>query len=346
MSLKNVRDHKATKIANTPQLIQWHYNYESGDFLTSTDIHYFDAHADTITLAMENGKSLFKNDLHLDFSRLLEFDHPIVQVFAIYLSEKYLDNAFEYTNSAIDFFKKEAAAFSDIIAIARNIDDIEENAKNNKISAILALEGGESLEGKIENLEHFYNRGIRLVTLTWSRENELGYGVGGAPDAGLKPFGLEILRKMNELGIIVDVSHLNIAGFRDVQKYSSKPFIASHSNSFSITPHMRNLEDWQVAAIIKSGGIIGINLCPFFLDKNENACMDSVIKHVKRFIELGAEKNMVLGCDLDGVETLPAGFEDVVSIKTLADKLATTFGQEIKEAIMSENFYKFLQSNF
>ena len=309
-------------------------------------ISYFDAHADTVTLAMETGKPLFKNDLHLDFSRLLTFDHPIVQVFAIYLSEKYLDNAYEYTNSVIDFFKKEVSAYSDVIATARSFKDIEENAKSGKISAILALEGGEPLEGKLEYLEHFYNRDIRLITLTWSRENEIGYGVGAVPDVGLKPFGFDVLRRCNELGIIVDVSHLNIAGFRDVSLHSTRPFVASHSNAFTITPHLRNLDDWQARAIADCGGIIGINLCPYFLDSNENATMESVLKHVEHFIELGATKNLALGCDLDGIETLPKGFNDVVSIKTLAEKLAETFGHDTCTKIMSENFYRFLKNNF
>ena len=309
-------------------------------------ISYFDAHADTIVFAMENGKSLFRNDIHVDFSRLLTFDHPIVQVFAIYLDEKYLDNAFEHTNLVIDFFEKEISAHSDIIAIAHSFEDIEKNAKLGKISAILAIEGGESLEGKLENLEHFYKRGIRLITLTWSRENELGFGVGVAPECGLKPFGFEILRRMNELGIIVDVSHLNIAGFRDVLAHSAKPFIASHSNAYSITPHMRNLEDWQAEAIVNCGGIIGINLYPYFLDANGNADMDSVLSHVAHFVELGAGKNLVLGCDLDGVDILPKGFSDVDSINILAEGLAETFGHDMARDITSENFYRFLKNNF
>ena len=309
-------------------------------------ISYFDAHADTITFAMETGKSLLNNDLHLDFSRLLNFDHPIVQVFAIWLHEKHLNNAFEYTNSVIDFFEKEIKANSGIIAIARSFNDIRENAESGKISAILALEGGEPPEGKLEYIDHFYNRGVRLITLTWSRENELGYGVSATPEIGLKPFGFEALRRMNELGIVVDVSHLNIPGFRDVQKTVSKPFIASHSNAFGITPHERNLDDWQIEAIVKSGGVIGLNLHPYFLDESGNANMDNILNHVTHFIKLGAEKNLVLGCDFDGVETLPEGFSDVLSTKKLAEKLSETFGQDISTAIMSGNFYNFLQNNF
>jgi membrane dipeptidase len=174
-----------------------------------------DAHCDTITEAMEKNQKLYDNNLHLDFARLKEFGAPI-QVFSVWCADKYVPYAFDYTNEAIDFFLAEIAAHSDIIALAASSQDLAKNAKENKISAVLAIEGGEALEGKIENLEHFYNRGVRLITLTWNRENALGYGMNTGSNQGLKPFGKQCVQRMNELGVIIDVSHLNEAGFWDV----------------------------------------------------------------------------------------------------------------------------------
>jgi len=311
---------------------------ESAD--NTVPFEFVDAHADTITVAMETGQGLFRNNLHVDFERLMEYGAP-VQVFAIWCSDSYLSNAFEYANIAIDFFEKELADNSDIIEIAHTLEDLERNARNNKISAILALEGGEPLEGRIENLDHFYSRGVRLIGLTWNHENELGYGVGTGSVHGLKPFGIECVKRMNELGIIIDVSHLNEAGFWDVHRISSKPYIASHSNAFSITPNIRNLKDDQIEAIVLKGGLIGMNLFPNYLSESRSARFAEIMHHIRYFIEIGATNSVVLGCDLDGVPTLPFEFTDVSSLKTLARNLEDEFGENIASSIMSGNFYDF-----
>jgi membrane dipeptidase len=295
---------------------------------------YIDAHADTITRAKESSASLFKNKLHIDFLRLAEFDAPVVQVFAIYTADKYLKNAFEYTNSAIDFFESELEKHSGI-KLACSLEDIEKNARNNISSALLSLEGGEALEGSLEKLEHFYKRGVRIITLTWNRENELGYGTGTDSQDGLKPFGIKAVKKMNELGMIIDVSHINEKGFWDVHKYSAMPFMASHSNARAVANHKRNLNDDQIKAIVEKDGIIGINFFPDFLETNGNANINSIKKHINHFIKLGAAKNIGLGSDFDGVSRLPDGITDVTSLKNLSEN--------IPPAIMSENFREFFK---
>lgn len=317
-------------------------DYEITDTADPTPIlfEFIDAHADTITRAMETGQSLFRNSLHLDFERLMDFNAP-VQIFAIWCSDRYLGSAFEYANMVIDFFERELAENSDIVELALSLEDLERNAANNKISAILALEGGEPLEGKIENVDHFYNRGVRLIGFTWNRENELGLGVGTGSDKGLKPFGIECVKRMNELGIIIDVSHLNEAGFWDVHHLSNKPYIASHSNVFSITPNRRNLKDDQIEAIVEKGGVIGMNLFPDYLSTTKSARITEIMPHIRYLISLGAEGNIVLGCDLDGVPTLPYEFTDVTSLKTMSKRIADEFDEYIASAIMSENFYDF-----
>jgi membrane dipeptidase len=304
---------------------------------------FMDAHADTITAAKRNGAGMYDNNLHLDFKRLSEFEYPVVQVFAIYLSTRHLSDAFNFTNDAIDFFINELEAHNDLIRLALSLEDIEANAKTGISSAILAIEGGESLEGSIDNLYHFYDRGVRLITLTWNRENELGYGVGTDSINGLKPFGIEVVTKMNELGMIVDVSHLNEAGFWDVDEISTRPYMASHSNSFTITPNRRNLNDDQILAIAKNGGFIGMNLYPFFLETGGNADLNSLIRHINHFSHLGVLDFIGLGSDFDGVDRLPAEITDVSSLKILENRLTDDFGQHISESIMSLNLYEFVK---
>lgn len=306
---------------------------------------FIDGHCDTITTVMDKGENLYKNNLHLDFSRLLEYGAP-VQVFTVWCDDSHVKSAFEYADSAIDFFLSELEANSDIVELALSAEDIVKNAQNNKISAILALEGGEPLSGKIENLDYFYEKGVRLITLTWNRENELGYGIGTGSLKGLKPFGIKCVKRMNELGIIIDVSHLNEAGFWDVHTLSEKPYIASHSNAYSITANKRNLKDPQILAIAEKGGIIGLNLYPYFLSNSKNADLDNALNHIKHFKKLDVLDNIGLGCDFDGVEILPKGVNSVSSLKSLEQEFNKEFGEDTASALMYGNYYEFFTRFF
>lgn len=304
-----------------------------------------DGHADTVTTAMEENQGLYRNNLHLDLERLKEYNAP-VQVLAICCDDQHVENAYEFANSAIDFFKKEIAAYNAIVELALSMEDIERNMENNKISVILALEGAEPFSGDIQNIDYFYKRGIGLVTLTWNRENELGYGVATGSENGLKTFGISCVKRMNELGIIIDVSHLNEAGFWDVHMISSKPYIASHSNAYSITAHIRNLKDAQIKAMVEKGCLIGLNLYPYFLNGTKDAGIDDIIRHIRHFIELGAMKNIGLGCDFDGVDVLPEGFNGVSSLKMLGQIITEEINENFSISVMYGNYYDFLKRFF
>jgi membrane dipeptidase len=310
---------------------------------------FIDAHADTISRALQRDpgqQSLYRNDtLHIDFSRLSEFDAP-VQVFVAWCSDRWIQAAFEHTNFMFDFFEQEVAKHSDLIEIAYDLDDIRRIAGEGKISAILAIEGGEALEGKIENLEHFYNRGVRILALTWNRENELGFGQATNSPLGLKQFGFEVIRRMDEIGMILDVSHLNEVGFWEAHETSTRPYMASHSNAFTIMPHPRNLTDRQIRAIVESGGIIGFNMFPQIITSNEGATMNDIMAHFRHFIEIGAGNHIGLGCDFDGIPSTPRGITDVSSLKILARELTNEFDEDTKLRIMEGNFYEFFKRYF
>jgi len=310
---------------------------------------FIDAHADSISRALRlepHEQDLFRNTtLHIDFERLLEFGTP-VQVFALYCYEEFVSTAFAHTNHMIDFFEQEVAKHSDIIEIARDLDDIERIAGEGKISAVLSIEGGEALMGNVENLYHFYDRGVRMLGLTWNRENELGFGHATQSEEGLKPFGLDIVRRMNELGMIVDVSHLNVAGFWDVHNHSSRPYIASHSNTHAVLSHNRNLRDDQIKAIVENGGLIGFNMFSAFIARGETVTMDDAMAHIRHFINLGAGNNIGLGSDFDGIQSMPEGMTDVSSLNMFANALTANFGQEMSYKVMEGNFYEFLTRYF
>ena len=306
---------------------------------------FFDAHADTITRALLRDQELYRNNLHVDFERLYEFGAP-VQVFVLWCADKYVADAFNYTNMLIDFFESELAKYDDIIEIALTLEDMERNARNNKISAVLSIEGGEALMGDIENLEHFYNRGVRIFALTWNRENELGFGQATNSQNGLKPFGIEVLKRMEELGVILDVSHLNEAGFWDAHRSSVRPYMASHSNAYSVRAHPRNLTDEQITAIAGRGGIIGLALYPLFLSSNGGADINDIFAHIEHFIDLDAGDNLGLGGDLDGFNGMPEGFTSVSSYKMMSEEISKEFGEAVSKKIMSGNFYDFFARYF
>ena len=304
-----------------------------------------DGHNDTITRALLRDQDMYSNNLHVDFLRLKEYGSP-VQVFALWCADRYVEDAFEYTNSLIDFFESEVAKHSDIIEIALTPEDMQRNARNNKISAILAIEGGEALMGNIDNLDHFYNRGVRIMTLTWNRENELGYGQAQGSEAGLKPFGALCVRRMEELGMIMDISHINEAGFWDAHRLSTRPYIASHSNAHALTPHRRNLTDRQIEALVGRGGIIGMALYPLFLSPNSSADISDILANIEHFISLGAGGNIGFGSDFDGFNVMPAGVTDVSSFSMLGERISEAFGEDISRKIMYGNFYDFFLRYF
>ncbi|MCL2249442.1 MAG: dipeptidase [Oscillospiraceae bacterium] len=306
-----------------------------------------DAHADTISRALQpqHNQGLHSNNLHVDFVRLWEFGAP-VQVFALWLSDSQVADGFNQTVHMIDFFESEVARHSYMIELALDLDDILRIARSGRISAILAIEGGEALMGDINNLDYFFNRGVRMLGLTWNRENELGFGQATGPDRGLKPFGFEVIARMEELGMMIDVSHLNEAGFWDVHNHTTLPYLASHSNAYTIMPHNRNLRDDQIAAIVERGGLIGFNMFPSFVGASRYSTMDEVMAHFHHFINIGAGYNIGLGCDFDGIPRTPQGITDVSSLHRFRELLTEEFDEETSFRIMEGNFYQFFRRYF
>jgi len=305
---------------------------------------FIDGHCDTITTAMKNGECLYKNNCHIDIKRLKKFNTP-VQVFSVWLEKEKLLNPFFYSMEAVNFFKNEVLLNSDCISIAKNYYDLSENIKNKKISGILGIEGCEAFEGSIENIYKFFDAGIRIFTITWNYENELGFGAATQSTEGLKPFGKKAVKVLNDLGGIIDVSHLNEKGFYDICKISEKPFIASHSNCKKICGHSRNLTDIQIREISQRHGIIGINLYSFFLENDGNADINSVIKHIDHIINVGGENVLGFGCDFDGIDKSPDGINDISDINKLFYEIKSYFGEKIAEKIMGKNFLRFFENN-
>lgn len=278
---------------------------------------FIDLHCDTLSiLALSDEEiSLKSNDkTSVDFERLKK-GNALAQFFAIYLpseatyeklKKEPMDDD-EYILKSVKILKEAIEENPDLIAMAYNAEDIKRNKAEGKMSAILTIEDGRSIEGKLEKIKQYYDLGVRLITLTWNHENSLGYPNSKDPEImkkGLKAFGIEAIEYMNDLGIIVDVSHLSDGGFYDVARVSKRPFIASHSNARAISPHQRNLTDEMIKIISDKGGVVGLNFCPPFLNqdaKGQDSTIELMVKHLNHIRNVGGEDVIALGSDLDGI---------------------------------------------
>jgi len=259
-------------------------------------LHYdaivIDTHNDILMPIYLQGADISKNNPHTqsDFVKWKKGGLD-VQVFSIYVPERYKSNHFSYVMKLIDKMEEFSVEYSETFHLAKNYEDLMSGLNQGKFCGLMGAEGGNMIEGKMENLETLYTRGVRYLGLTWNTSNEIGTSArdetlrGGL--GGLTEFGKQVVARMNELGMLIDVSHLGETAFWNVVETSKDPIIASHSCVYSLVPHYRNLTDEQIKAITKSGGYIGINFYNKFLDAGANV---SSIKSVQAKYKNGAAK--------------------------------------------------------
>ncbi|AGB41383.1 Zn-dependent dipeptidase, microsomal dipeptidase [Halobacteroides halobius DSM 5150] len=288
-------------------------------------MNLIDLHCDTIYRICNNQTaSLKKNSFHVDLEKLQQAN-SWAQFFALFIDYKeeaiYGENPFEHTLGMLDRFYQEVEANDELVAIAKNYQDLKANQQENKISAFLTIEEGGVLEGQLSRLRNFYRLGVRLITLTWNYPNQLGYSNSKLQyrQQGLTPFGRQVVKEMNKLGMLIDVSHLSDQGFYDVAQLSSQPFIASHSNARELRDHHRNLTDKMIRIIAKQGGVIGLNFAASFLGDNKISKVEDIVRHIKHIRNVGGSEVIALGSDFDGIDC-----ELEISNIAKIDKLITT----------------------
>lgn len=213
----------------------------------------------------------------------------------------------ELFSKAVKLMQDSMAAHKDIIRQAYNYEDVMKNKEQGLVSGVLTIEDGRIVNGSFDRLEQLAKTGVRAIALTWNYENCFGAPNSKDPkimSKGLTAFGKEAIEAMNELGILVDVSHLSDGGFYDVAKISKKPFVATHSDCRALAAHPRNLTDEMIRILAEKGGVSGINFAPAFLDDtpgNEESRVSDMVRHVKHFIEVGGEDCVGIGTDFDGI---------------------------------------------
>lgn len=280
-----------------------------------------DLHCDTVwrieqARAKREKMHLRKSSFQVDEEKLLAGGY-FAQCFAIFTPNKF-KNPYEKCLRAIDLYSEELKKCPSLAPVY-NYADFEKNAKAGKVSAVLTMEDACPIDEDFAKLERLYRLGVRMICLTHNLVNQVGapnYGKflpDGRPDCltpntrtGLTEFGKSLVKKMNEMGIVVDVSHLSDKGFYEVLEYSNKPIVASHSNARGVCRNVRNLSDKMLKKLAENGGVIGINCAKHFLNDDKKkgektiSCMLEHILYVKK--KIGVE-HLALGSDFDGIDT-------------------------------------------
>jgi membrane dipeptidase len=278
-----------------------------------------DLHSDTLLDVASRKRDISVRGTagHIDLPRLRDGGVD-VQVFALFIHPRDAGRGFRRATELLDAFDAFVRTHREL-ALATTAEAIEQAVKAGRIAAVLSVENGSALDGALANLDRLHARGVRILSLTWNRSNDLADGAHEDSHGGLTPLGRRILARMRELRMIVDVSHLSEKAFWEVLEATSGPVIATHSNAAGLTPHPRNLTDRQLRALAARDGVIGVNFYPTFTG---GATIGHVLAHVDYLVRVAGVTHVALGSDFDGFSDTVAGLEDVGRLPALTAGLA------------------------
>lgn len=242
------------------------------------------------------------------------------------------------------------------LKIARTYLDLEESFQKGLLAAVMHMEGAEAVQPSLENLEDYYQKGLRSIGITWSRENAFGHGVPFAipasPDTGpgLTEAGKELVRACNRMGIMVDLAHLNEKGFWDAAEITQAPLVSSHTAAHALTPRSRNLTDEQLKAIAETRGLVGVTFSVNDLDggkrPKKDAPAQAFIRHLRYIADLIGVEHVAFGSDLDGT-TIPSEVGDVTGFNLLRDLLRQEgFQEDALRKICYQNWFRVLKETW
>lgn len=283
-------------------------------------LNYFDLHCDTAT-AILGRRGFAEKKGHINALALASFSKA-VQCFAVYINDANKE-------LGMDFFRSVAANLKNEIADVPNL------------TAILTTEGGNVIEGDVANLSELSEYGVKIFGFVWNGRNALATGALCDNAEGLTEAGKEAAKKIESLGIYPDVSHLSDRGFFDLENIYGGPIIATHSNARSVFEHPRNLTDEQLKVIFERKGLVGLNLYPKIICENPKA--EDLLPHAEKMLSLGGEDCVCMGCDFDGVSSLPEGIHDVSDITVIYNIFRENFGKDIAEKILWRNAARFFR---
>ncbi len=356
------------------------------------DAIVLDAHNDVLYASVLKGKDISTQMTtgHTDIPRLKE-GKVNVQVFAVWADERYgKGKGFNHANQQIDALMRIIRDNPDDISLACTADEIKKTVWEGRIAAVIGIEGGHLIEERIDYLDSLHRRGARYLTLTWN--NSLSWASSGRDEVrfpgrlkhkGLNDLGRQIIRRMNELGMVVDLSHAGRQTFFDAIEVSTKPVLVSHSNAYALAAHYRNLHDDQIRAVRDNGGVICVNFYSAFLDPmfytrvnqaysryvtandtvNRSADakftrlpaaakeevrppLSMVIDHIDYLVGIAGIDHVGIGSDFDGIDSTPIGLDDCGDFPKITEALVERgYSETDIRKILGENVLRVLREN-
>lgn len=355
------------------------------------DALVIDTHNDVLYQSVMRGKDIGKriNTGHTDLPRIKEGGID-VQVFAVWCNEKYgKGTAFAYANKQIDGLMKVIEEHPEAIALATDSESLRKTVGQGKIAAVIGVEGGHMIEDRMDYLDSLFARGARYLTLTWN--NSVDWATSATDETrkssklkhkGLNDFGRQVIRRMNELGMMVDLSHVGRQTFFDVMEITTKPVLVSHSNAYALMAHPRNLHDDQIKAVAENGGVICLNFYSGFLDpmhyttinrlyEKYVAVKDTVrrsndskfdrlpaaakeqlrpplsllLDHIDYMVKLAGIDHVGIGSDFDGISSSPKGLDDCSDFPKITEGLVQRgYNEADIRKILGENVLRLMEA--
>lgn len=300
----------------------------------------FDLHSDTLRRCMDTGEALGENSGQLDLKRGNSLGEW-VQTFACFLSsQEEGEEAFQRFLGMRKILMDALSAYPEQLELWSP----DKEPTPNVCQAVLSIEGGQALAGKIDNVSLFRKMGVRFLTLVWNGDNELASGSVGGMNRGLTAFGEQCLYEMERCGIIVDISHLNDLGIADVFSIATRPVMATHSNLRSVQNHPRNLTEEQFSFLAAHGGLCGLNFYPAFVNGEADYAPEAFHRHLDRMLCLGGAHTVALGSDFDGAD-MPSFLKDVTGLYTLYSNVVEWYGEEVADQLFYRNAAEFTRRN-
>lgn len=307
-----------------------------------------DLHSDSVLRMMEYGQDITPFSGNPTNGVWLKVTVPLLrqggmggQVFAVYVPK---GQGFAWTVESIRLFYDMLAAYPDL-AFAGSVPEVKRNLEAGKISALLGIEGGEAIESDIDRIDYLQKLGVRYFGLTWNRTNLIADAARdkNKPYGGLSPFGEQVIRRLNQTGVLVDLSHASHETIMDVVRLSSDPVMASHTNAHAVNPHWRNLTDEEIRAICSGGGVIGVSFYRTFLSSQRPVYSSSIVDHIVHIARVGGISCPALGSDFDGGISGPVDLKNIGEVQTLVAGLrARGFNQTQIDLICGKNFLRLL----
>lgn len=293
-----------------------------------------DLHCDTVARLTETGENLYENQGHFDLARAQKADLAL-QVFSLFVRPAEQSAALKGIFQQIDRFYQEIEQYAELVYPLLYMEDY--NPDNNRLAALLHLEGGECLGTDLEFLRILYRLGLRSVGLTWNERNLLADGVKEGENAGgLSRAGKKMIREMRRLGMLLDLSHIAPMGFYQAVDEYQGPVLVTHANARSLCDHPRNLDDNQLRTLAGNGGLVGLNQVSDFVKASPDPTLDDFIDHIVYVCDLIGVEHVALGSDFDGADQLVLpGVEGYLQLENCLGQRGFT-SQEM-EMIFSKN---------